>query len=141
MSALEAAQAALAAEHAAVYGYGVLGGRVTEPRGAEAREGYAAHRARRDALTRTVRDLGAAPVASAPAYKLPFPVPDAAARCDWRRSWRTGWPGSTPISSGRPRGRCAGRPRRAAGGGGAGGEVAGRQRSLSGARRTSGPDR
>ncbi|MBD0747572.1 DUF4439 domain-containing protein, partial [Streptomyces sp. CBMA152] len=40
---------------------------------------YAAHRARRDALTRTVRDLGATPVAAAPAYALPFPVPDAAA--------------------------------------------------------------
>lgn len=79
MSALEAAQAALAAEHAAVYGYGVLGGRVTGAGGADARQAYAAHRARRDALTRTVRDLGAVPVASAPAYALPFPVPDAAA--------------------------------------------------------------
>ncbi|MGP9018227.1 ferritin-like domain-containing protein [Streptomyces sp. BR1] len=79
MTALDAAQAALAAEHAAVYGYGVLGGRVDQPRAAEARDAYAAHRARRDALTRTVRDLGATPVAAAPAYALPFPVPDAAA--------------------------------------------------------------
>ncbi|URN17805.1 DUF4439 domain-containing protein, partial [Streptomyces sudanensis] len=36
----------------------------------------AAHRARRDAMARTVRDLGGAPVASAPAYALPFPVAD-----------------------------------------------------------------
>ncbi|MFH8365274.1 ferritin-like domain-containing protein [Streptomyces sp. NPDC018031] len=76
---LEAAQAALASEHAAVYGYGVVGGRIGDDRLREAREGYAAHRARRDALRRTVRGLGGDPVAAAPAYALPFPVPDAAA--------------------------------------------------------------
>jgi hypothetical protein len=75
---LEAVQAALAAEHAAVYGYGVLGGRVGEQRGAEAREAYDAHRSRRDALARTVRELGGKPVVAEPAYTLPFPVPDAA---------------------------------------------------------------
>ncbi|MEU4210603.1 ferritin-like domain-containing protein [Streptomyces sp. NPDC026206] len=74
-----AAQAALAAEHAAVYGYGVVGGRVEDAREAEAREGYDAHRARRDAMTRAVRDLGAEPEAAAAAYSLPFPVPDGAA--------------------------------------------------------------
>ncbi|ORT54366.1 DUF4439 domain-containing protein [Streptomyces sp. CB03238] len=78
-AALEAAQAALAAEHAAVYGYGVVGGRVGDGRRAEATAAYAAHRARRDALARTVRDLGGKPAASAAAYALPFPVPDAAA--------------------------------------------------------------
>ncbi|MGW4206123.1 ferritin-like domain-containing protein, partial [Streptomyces sp. NPDC004726] len=46
---------------------------------AEATAAYEAHRARRDALARTVRDLGGRPVAAAPAYALPFPVPDAAA--------------------------------------------------------------
>lgn len=79
MSALDAAQAALAAEHAAVYGYGVVGGRIGEARRAEATAAYDAHRARRDAMARTVRDLGGAPVAAAAAYALPFPVPDAAA--------------------------------------------------------------
>ncbi|MFF8293672.1 DUF4439 domain-containing protein [Streptomyces sp. NPDC016309] len=78
-AALEAAQAALAAEHAAVYGYGVVGGRVGDAREAEATAAYAAHRARRDALGRAVRDLGGKPTASAAAYALPFPVPDAAA--------------------------------------------------------------
>ncbi|NEB85268.1 DUF4439 domain-containing protein, partial [Streptomyces anulatus] len=34
---LTAVQAALAAEHAAVYGYGVLGGRIEGKRGTEAR--------------------------------------------------------------------------------------------------------
>ncbi|PZH02584.1 DUF4439 domain-containing protein [Streptomyces sp. NTH33] len=76
---LEALQAALAAEHAAVYGYGVVGGRVREDRRTEARAAYDAHRARRDTLVRAVRDLGGRPVAAAAAYALPFPVPDSAA--------------------------------------------------------------
>lgn len=77
--ALDAAQAALAAEHAAVYGYGVVGGRVGDERRAEATTAYDAHRARRDGLTRTVRDLGGKPVAASAAYALPFEVPDGAA--------------------------------------------------------------
>ncbi len=76
---LRALQAALAAEHAAVYGYGVVGGRIGEDRRTEARTAYDAHRARRDALVRTVKDAGGAPVAAAAGYALPFPVPDAAA--------------------------------------------------------------
>ncbi|MFE6688430.1 ferritin-like domain-containing protein [Streptomyces sp. NPDC057743] len=76
---LGATQAALAAEHAAVYGYGVVGGRIGTDRRPEAQSAYDAHRARRDALRRTVRELGGAPQAAAAAYELPFPVPDAAA--------------------------------------------------------------
>ncbi|MFE3036668.1 ferritin-like domain-containing protein [Streptomyces canus] len=76
---LEALQLALAAEHAAVYGYGVVGGRIGEARRAEAKAAYDSHRARRDALVRAVRDLDGKPVAAAPAYALPFPVPDPAA--------------------------------------------------------------
>ncbi|MEU6878343.1 ferritin-like domain-containing protein [Streptomyces sp. NPDC046712] len=79
MSALEAAQAALAAEHAAVYGYGVVGGRIGAERRAEATAAYEAHRARRDGLRRTVRDLGGEPAAAAAGYELPFAVPDTAA--------------------------------------------------------------
>ncbi|MFD3727122.1 ferritin-like domain-containing protein [Streptomyces sp. NPDC058671] len=78
MSALDATQAALAAEHAAVYGYGVVGGRIGAERRAEATTAYEAHRARRDALRRTVRDLGGAPVSAEAAYALPFPVADPA---------------------------------------------------------------
>lgn len=77
--ALDAAQAALAAEHAAVYGYGVVGGRVGDERRAEATTAYDAHRAQRDSLARTVRDLGGKPAAAAAAYALPFEVPDGAA--------------------------------------------------------------
>ncbi|MFG2134256.1 ferritin-like domain-containing protein [Streptomyces sp. NPDC048751] len=76
---LRALQAALAAEHAAVYGYGVVGGRIQEGRRTEARAAYDAHRARRDALVRELRDLGATPVAASAGYALPFPVPDSAA--------------------------------------------------------------
>lgn len=77
--ALDAAQAALAAEHAAVYGYGVVGGRVGAARRAEASAAGTAHRSRRDALARTVKDLGGQPAAASAAYRLPFPVPDSAA--------------------------------------------------------------
>jgi hypothetical protein len=76
---LDAVQAALAAEHAAVYGYGVVGGRIGEERRTEARSAYDAHRARRDALAREVRALGGEPVAAAAGYALPFSVPDSAA--------------------------------------------------------------
>ncbi|MBT2442838.1 DUF4439 domain-containing protein [Streptomyces sp. ISL-36] len=79
MSALDAAQAALAAEHAVVYGYGVVGGRIGAERRAEATAAYEGHRARRDALRRTVRDLGGEPAAAAAGYELPFAVPDTAA--------------------------------------------------------------
>ncbi|MBQ1094187.1 ferritin-like domain-containing protein [Streptomyces sp. B93] len=76
---LTALQAALAAEHAAVYGYGVVGGRIDEGRRTEARTAYDAHRARRDTLVRELRDAGAQPVAAAAGYALPFAVPDSAA--------------------------------------------------------------
>ncbi|RRQ82724.1 ferritin-like domain-containing protein [Streptomyces griseofuscus] len=75
---LAAFQAALAAEHAAVYGYGVVGGRVDDRRRGEAKAAYDAHRARRDALAREVRDLGGRPVAASAAYALPFTVHDPA---------------------------------------------------------------
>ncbi|WP_069170407.1 ferritin-like domain-containing protein [Streptomyces griseus] len=75
---LRAAQAALAAEHAAVYGYGVLGGRLEGGRRAEAAAAHAGHRARRDALVRTVGGLGGRPVAADAAYALPFAVRDPA---------------------------------------------------------------
>lgn len=76
---LTAVQAALAAEHAAVYGYGVVGGKVGTARQGEARAAFDAHRARRDELARAVRDLGGRPRPAAAGYALPFAVPDAAA--------------------------------------------------------------
>jgi hypothetical protein len=70
---------ALAAEHAAVYAYGVLGARLTDTARAEAVAAEAAHRARRDALLLRLADTGATPSPAAPAYTLPFAVPDARA--------------------------------------------------------------
>ncbi|GGO93575.1 ferritin-like domain-containing protein [Wenjunlia tyrosinilytica] len=77
--AVKALQSALAAEHAAVYGFGVVGAKLDGARRTRARNAYDAHRSRRDALERTVRDLGAQPAAAAPAYALPFSVTDEAA--------------------------------------------------------------
>jgi hypothetical protein len=71
---VQAVQAALAAEHAAVYGYGVVGGKIDGGRRDEARAAYGAHRARRDELARIARDLGATPRAAAAGYALPFAV-------------------------------------------------------------------
>jgi hypothetical protein len=71
---LIALQAALAAEHAAVYGYGVVGAHVTGTRLIAARAAYAAHQATRDAVQREITARHAAPVAAAPGYRLPFPV-------------------------------------------------------------------
>ncbi|MFJ3826196.1 ferritin-like domain-containing protein [Streptomyces nodosus] len=76
---LTAVRAALRAEHAAVYGYGVVGGRIERSRRQEARDAYDAHRARRDELARAVRDLGGSPDAAAAGYALPFAVDDSAA--------------------------------------------------------------
>ncbi|MFD0528352.1 ferritin-like domain-containing protein [Kitasatospora arboriphila] len=74
-----ALQAALSAEHAAVYGYGVVGARTPAgPQRDAARAGYAAHQARRDALQRELDGAGATPTAAAACYRLPFAVSDAA---------------------------------------------------------------
>jgi len=75
MTTLSALQTTLAAEHAAVYLYGVLGGRTS----AAATPGlletvtaaYTEHRSRRDLLVRTITDLDATPVAAEPVYALP----------------------------------------------------------------------
>ena len=75
MTTLEALQEALAAEHAAVWVYGVLGGQTSRTRQRqlfrEVDAAYTVHRGRRDQLTRTITDLGADPVASEVGYALP----------------------------------------------------------------------
>jgi hypothetical protein len=68
----------LAAEHASVYGYGVVGAHLAGPAQQLARTAFDAHRSRRDRLIALIKDLGADPVAAAPAYTLPEPVTDAA---------------------------------------------------------------
>ncbi|HEX6755089.1 MAG TPA: ferritin-like domain-containing protein [Mycobacteriales bacterium] len=67
-------QAALAAEHAVVWGYGVVGGKVPAALLPAVREADAAHRTRRDALVALVRRYGGDPVPTEAAYALPFAV-------------------------------------------------------------------
>jgi hypothetical protein len=77
-----ALQAALAAEHAAVYGYGVAGAMLAGTAQADARADWTAHQVARDTLAAMLTKLGATPVAASPAYALPFAVtsPKAAAK-------------------------------------------------------------
>jgi len=67
---------ALAAEHAAVFGYGVVGAYLDAVSQAGARDAEAMHRSRRDTLVIRIAAANASPPASAPAYALPFPVTD-----------------------------------------------------------------
>jgi len=78
-AATAALQASLAAEHAAVYGYGVAAARVTGAERARAAAAYAVHLARRDRLAALIRDGGAEPVAAEAGYQLPEPVTSQAA--------------------------------------------------------------
>ena len=76
-ASVAALQGALAAEHAAVYGYGVVGAMLTGANQADARTDWTAHQVARDALVTMLTRLGATPVAASPAYKLPFRVTSA----------------------------------------------------------------
>jgi Domain of unknown function (DUF4439) len=69
-----ALQAVLAAENAAVFGYGVAGAHLAGPRLAAARRDWAAHQAARDAVSAMLVSRGARPAPAAAAYALPFPV-------------------------------------------------------------------
>ncbi|SEG61834.1 protein of unknown function [Thermomonospora echinospora] len=74
---VEALQAALAAEHAAVYGYGVVGAGLSGAGQETARLVMNAHRTRRDQLTAHLVQRRARPVAAAAAYRLPVRVTSA----------------------------------------------------------------
>ena len=71
---VSALQGALAAEHAAVYGYGVVGAMLAGGLRSRARACWLAHQEARDTLESMLLKLGATPVAASPAYRLPFPV-------------------------------------------------------------------
>jgi uncharacterized protein DUF4439 len=73
---LASLQAALAGEHAAVYAYGVIGGRSGGRDERLAAAAYVRHRARRDRLTAIIHRAGGRPVVAQPAYALPFAVDD-----------------------------------------------------------------
>jgi hypothetical protein len=72
--AVAALQAALAAEHAAVYGYGVVGAMLSGADQAAARADWYSHQVARDSLHALLIKMGATPVAASAAYSLPFAV-------------------------------------------------------------------
>jgi hypothetical protein len=76
IAAVSALRAALAAEDAAIYGYGVAGAHLSGSRQAAAQQDWEGHNKARDTLTAMIYALGAQPVAAQAFYSLPFPVPD-----------------------------------------------------------------
>jgi hypothetical protein len=75
MTPADSLNAALAAEHAAVYAYGIVGARLrgrTDERSAQ--RAYDTHRLRRSTLTALVEAVGATPVVAAVAYEVGGPV-------------------------------------------------------------------
>lgn len=75
---LSSLQAALEAEHRAIYGYGALGPKLTGARAQLAFADERAHRNQRDRTSVLLRTLSAVPSPSAISYALPA-LPDAAA--------------------------------------------------------------
>jgi hypothetical protein len=68
---------ALAAEHAAIYAYGLIGVRLDDDLAETAREAEAVHRQRRDTLLLVLAERGVEAPSGAAAYDLPFEVTDA----------------------------------------------------------------
>jgi hypothetical protein len=71
-------QAALAAEQAACYGYGVVGAYLSGADAARADSDWVAHELARDSLAAAITAAGADPVPAAVAYQLPIQVRSAA---------------------------------------------------------------
>ena len=73
----EQLSAALAAEEAAIYAYGLIGVNLTRPHEVdEARNAEAAHRSRRDTLISRLAQLQASTAPAPAGYELPFAVDD-----------------------------------------------------------------
>lgn len=83
MRTLPALQATLAGEHAAVWAYAVLGGRLASSENPvtadRLRSAYTTHRARRDHLRAVIAGLGETPVAAEAGYRLDAEDRDPAA--------------------------------------------------------------
>ncbi len=94
---VEALQEALAAEHAAVWVYGLVGAFLPDTLNGRLAAAATAHQARRDATQRVLIDAGAPPVPPEPGYLTPEPVTDAAsglrltitAETDVAAAWRS----------------------------------------------------
>jgi hypothetical protein len=77
-TAVSALQAALAAEDAAIFGYGVAGAHLTGSSQAAAEQDWTGHNQSRDMLAAMITGLGGTPAAAQAFYALPFRVHDAA---------------------------------------------------------------
>jgi hypothetical protein len=75
----DALTAALSAEYAASYGYGVVGAHTSGVARARATRALAAHQGRQAPLAAALAAAGADPPDPQPAYVLPFPVTSATA--------------------------------------------------------------
>lgn len=82
ITAAKALQTALAAEHAAIYGYGVVGAHGGKEYAMAADHDWNVHRTHRDQLIALLRQRHVDPPGAKPAYALPFDVnsPRTAAR-------------------------------------------------------------
>jgi Domain of unknown function (DUF4439) len=93
---VDALQGALAAEHAAIWAYGVVAAFVPGALDGQLEEAASAHQVRRDSIERVLIDAGAPPVPPEPGYLTPQPVTDAAsalrlaitAETDAAAAWR-----------------------------------------------------
>ena len=78
VSAVAALQSALAAENAAIFGYGVAGAHLSGSARSAAEQYWTGHTEARDTLTSMISALGAVPAAAQVFYQLPFTVHSAA---------------------------------------------------------------
>jgi hypothetical protein len=78
-AAITALQSVLAAENAAVYGYGLAGAQLSGGQLSAAQQDWTIHRMARATLAAMITERGAAPGAAAVAYRPPFPVTTAGA--------------------------------------------------------------
>ena len=76
--AIVALQAALGAEQAATYGYGIVGSHLSGRKFAAASADWVAHQRARDSLVQMISVRGATPRPAAVAYRLPVKVSTAA---------------------------------------------------------------
>jgi hypothetical protein len=96
-AAITALQAALAAEHAALWSYTLIVAFVPADQAAVARTDIEQHRTLRGQIEQTLTDVGARPVSAEPAYATPVPVTDAlsagrlavTAEADVLAAWRS----------------------------------------------------
>ena len=77
VSLVQAMQAALAAENAAIFGYAVGGAHLSGARKTAAEQDWTGHTEARDTLATMISALGATPAAAQAYYRLPFAVHNA----------------------------------------------------------------